>query len=124
MKIVQHKEKIWSLTNADKKFSEFIRGRDKKCFRCGSKKNQLQNSHYWARQYNSTRFEPLNCIALCAWCHTLAPDCWQDDRNHEYERFMMKRLGIKGFEALKKQHLVQIKRRDAILGVMKLLKAK
>jgi hypothetical protein len=125
MKIMtKNKNKVakeWKMYYADKKFSEFIRKRDGKCMRCGKSDRILQNSHYWARQYYSTRFDPQNCIALCAYCHVLAPDCWQDDREKQYEAFMLKRLGKAKFEALKEKHYKPKKRREAILEVMEFL---
>lgn len=59
---------------ADKAFSLWVRTRDKwTCQRCGRKyvppTNSLQCSHFQGRGKEATRFEPLNCDALCYGCH-------------------------------------------------------
>lgn len=76
---------------ADELFSYWIRLRDKKCKRCGSKvgfnakglPNTHDCSHFKGRGKEGTRFEPLNCDTLCMGCHmyfTSQPDehyAWQ-----------------------------------------------
>jgi hypothetical protein len=114
--------KIWTITTADKKFSKYIINRDKVCQRCGKSNRRLTCSHFWVRQHYATRFDPENCVALCVWCHTFDKDNWENDRNGEYEAYMMNKLGDRGFEDLKKRHLKQVKRFDSILGLMKFLK--
>lgn len=116
------KEKIWKLKTADKKFGDFIRARDKKCQRCGRKDRQLQCSHYWDRQWYATRFDPDNCCCLCAWCHIFDKDNWEKDRLKEYEGYMIKKLGKAGYEALAVKHYKPVKKRTAILELMKWLK--
>jgi len=59
---------------ADKAFSLFIRTRDGwNCKRCGKHyeppTNALQCSHFMGRAKEGTRFEPMNCDALCYGCH-------------------------------------------------------
>lgn len=59
---------------ADKYFATWIKNRDNwTCKRCNKKYPEgyqyLQNSHFIGRRKESTRFEPLNCDALCAGCH-------------------------------------------------------
>ena len=115
-------EKIWKLSTADRKFGDFIRKRDKVCQKCGRKDRQLQCSHYWDRQWWATRYDPKNCIALCAWCHTFDKDNWEKDRLKEYEAYMIKKLGKAGFETLKAKHYKEIKKRISILELMKWLK--
>jgi hypothetical protein len=60
---------------ADKYFSLFIRYRDRwTCQRCGTQyevgSQGLHNSHFWSRGRESTRFDPVNCVAHCFHCHT------------------------------------------------------
>ncbi len=59
---------------ADRAFSLYIRTRDGwKCKRCHKQyeppTSALQCSHFQGRGKESTRFEPLNCDALCYGCH-------------------------------------------------------
>ena len=63
------------LDPADIAFSQWIRTRDNwTCQRCGMSytppTNSLQCSHFQGRRKEGTRFEPLNCDALCAGCHS------------------------------------------------------
>lgn len=62
------------LDPADIAFSKYIRTRDGwRCKRCLKQytppTNALQCSHFQGRGKEATRFEPLNCDALCAGCH-------------------------------------------------------
>ena len=121
MKYTPFKEpKAWSIKYADKKFSEWIIGRDKKCQNpnCKTPKSRLTCSHYFVRQHYATRFDPQNCIALCVSCHTFNKDNWENDRLKEYYNFMVKKLGKKAFEELKTRHYKPIKKREAILKLM------
>lgn len=124
MKYKPFKEpKVWSLAYADKKFSYYIRKRDGVCQRCKKEDGkQLECSHYWDRQWYSTRFDPDNCCALHTYCHVFDKDCWEKDRNKEYEAYMRHKLGNKGYNALKDKHLTPKKKRQAIIEVMELLK--
>lgn len=59
---------------ADRAFSLYIRTRDGwKCKRCHRQytppTSALHNSHFQGRGKEATRFEPLNCDALCYGCH-------------------------------------------------------
>ena len=59
---------------ADIKFSEYIRTRDNwRCQRCLKQytppTSSLHCSHFQGRGKEATRFEPLNCDALCMGCH-------------------------------------------------------
>ena len=59
---------------ADHYFSLYIRYRDDwTCQRCLTQYQpvtaSLQNSHFYGRARESTRFDPTNCDALCAGCH-------------------------------------------------------
>lgn len=62
------------LDPADIAFSKWIRTRDQwTCQRCGRQyrppTSSLQCSHFQGRGKEATRFDPLNCDALCAGCH-------------------------------------------------------
>lgn len=62
------------IDQADKLFSLWIRTRDGwTCQRCSNKlsppSNGLHCSHFMGRSKENTRFEPLNCDALCYGCH-------------------------------------------------------
>jgi len=66
------------IDKADTEFSIYIRLRDKKCVRCskvgepdvkGREVVGLDNSHFWSRGRESTRYDPMNCDALCRFCH-------------------------------------------------------
>lgn len=58
----------------DDVFSRLIRARDRwTCQRCGavhaSNSGGLHCSHYWSRRNQGTRFDEMNCVALCYGCH-------------------------------------------------------
>lgn len=62
------------IDTADKAFSLYIRTRDNwTCQRCGKQytppTNALHCSHFMGRGKEGTRFEPMNCDALCYGCH-------------------------------------------------------
>lgn len=103
-KKAQTKSLIWSMAKADAKFSEFIRKRDGKCMRCGKKKskgNPLTCSHFWPRQHKGTRYDPLNCVALC-WmpCHKYH---WEKEKQGAYRDFMLHWLGEDRYQEVKKR---------------------
>ena len=84
----------------DKLFSLMIRERDKHtCVFCGKKKGEvsIQNSHFWGRGCKSLRFEPLNCDALCFYCHYKN----EGNKQTEYREWKIKQLGIKKYNELK-----------------------
>lgn len=62
---------------ADKYMSQWIRLRDMKCVRCGSRVQlnaeglpiSHQASHFMGRRKEATRFEPSNVDTLCTGCH-------------------------------------------------------
>jgi len=85
----------------DKLFSLMIRERDKHtCVFCGKKKEEvsIQNSHFWGRGCKSLRFEPLNCDALCFYCHYKN----EGNKQTEYREWKIKQLGIKKYNELEK----------------------
>lgn len=91
------------LRYTDRRYSDYIRIRDGWiCQRCGrdfsEKKGSLENSHYWGRWHENTRFDNENCIALCKYCH----DLWGHGEGHEdYTAHMIKLLGQDGFDKLR-----------------------
>lgn len=101
------------IDKADRVFSQFIRTRDKICVRCKSKvefRNGLpishQNSHFFGRGKESTRFEPDNCDTLCYACHFL----WGGTDHEAYRRFKIKQLGKERFKHLDVQAHTLVKK--------------
>lgn len=89
---------------ADTIFSNLIRERDNwTCVRCKKKytppTNALQCSHFWGRANKATRFDPLNCDALCYGCHAR----WEGNKQGEYRDFKLKQLGKKKYNELEKK---------------------
>ena len=92
------------ITKEDKIFSKYIRKRDGKCQRCGSlvryndKDEPIShnNSHFITRGNWKVRFNENNCVCLCYPCHQK----WGGDEREEYKKFMIKKLGKKGFQKL------------------------
>lgn len=112
------KTKVWSVTKADKQFSIFIRDRDKKCQRCGTK-NYLTCSHFWVRQHSATRYDPKNCDAVC-WmpCHKYY---WEKEKQGDYKDFKLKQLGKKEYDLLEKRARSTRNRTEAIMEFMALI---
>ena len=109
---------------ADKIFSIFIRRRDKRCVRCFRQGEGelgilgLQNSHFFGRSKESTRFCPENCDSLCYGCHQY----WGSTDREAYRNFKVKQLGEDGFLRLVAQeNLVQKKDRKMSLIICKAL---
>jgi|SRR3990167_531273 len=76
-------------------FSKWIRKRDKFCVTCGAREN-LQAGHFW---HNILDFDEMNINAQCSRCNhflsgNLAP----------YSTYLIKKYGIKEFEALEVRH--------------------
>ncbi len=104
------------LRPADVKFSLYIRYRDGwKC--CFCKKQYypptqgLQNSHFWGRARENTRFDPDNCDALCFSCHQFLGG----DGREEYIAFKKKQLGDKGYTDLKIRAFTYKKKDDKLV---------
>ncbi len=87
------------IDKADALFSEIIRRRDGRCVRCGKTGTGplgivgLQNSHYFGRWKESTRFDPENCDALDFGCHQI----WGSTDREAYRAFKIRQLGERGF---------------------------
>lgn len=105
---IRRKRGEWSTTYADDKFSRFIRQRDGKCLRCHTTEG-LTCSHYHGRGKSATRFDPINCIALCWKCHQE----WEGPKA-EYTTFMIERFGVDEFLALTLRAGQMMKRSDAV----------
>jgi hypothetical protein len=100
---------------ADAKFSIFIRTRDGWCcVRCGKQYQSptagLQNSHFWGRARENTRFDPDNCDALCFSCHQY----WGGDGREDYIEFKKKQLGEEGYKKLKLRAFAYRKKDDKL----------
>lgn len=88
---------------ADHFFSLYVRYRDNwRCQRCLAQyepvTNALHCSHFWGRARESTRFDPVNCVAHCHGCHaffTANPELhrqWKLSQigQAEYDRLMIR----------------------------------
>jgi len=54
----------------DKLFSEVVRMRDNyTCQKCGTRNKHVQCAHIFSRSNLSVRYEPLNALTLCYYCH-------------------------------------------------------
>ena len=111
------------IDRADAEFSKYIRLRDGECVRChrlpsnnveGEPIVGLQNSHYFGRGKESTRFDPDNCDALCFGCHQY----WGSTDREAYREFKVKQLGEKGFKALTLRASLH-KKKDRTLELIK-----
>ena len=88
-------KRLW-VKKLDEAWSTSIRGRDRKCVRCGSV-NHLQAAHIFSRRRRTTRWELLNGIALCYACHIY----WAHREPIDFNDFIKARLGEVDFDMLK-----------------------
>lgn len=86
----------------DEVFSEFIRLRDSengrvRCFICGIPVpwRSSQCGHFIDRDQMSTRFNELNCHAICEHCN-----CYDTNHHYNYERSISGKLGPNVVRAL------------------------
>ena len=85
------------LDKADRIFSLYIRELNGwRCQRCSSDSESLQNSHYFGRAKEGTRFDTDNCDALCFACHQY----WGSTDREAYREYKIKQLGEDGFKLL------------------------
>lgn len=106
------------LDHADIVFSQCIRLRDRKCVRCHSPvelnfqglPKSHQNSHYFGRTREGTRYEPDNCDTLCHGCHRF----WEKEDREAYRHFKVKQLGQKRFDSLHLQSNTYFKKDRAM----------
>jgi hypothetical protein len=109
------------IDRADTLFSWYIRERDGwRCVCCDTqyrrKEQGLQNSHYWSRGNEGTRFDPDNCDALCFGCHRK----WGGDDREKYKEFKLGQLGEERYKVLDiKAHSYSKKDRKMALIVAK-----
>ena len=84
-------------------FSLWIRARDRhtcqRCFR-SVPQVQIQNSHFFTRNARSTRWDPMNCDALCAGCHRY----FEVRKNGEYRDWKIKQLSEPLFKELSQRY--------------------
>ena len=110
------KTTCWTSKKADTEFSKFIRERDKRCFFCPNPATQC--SHYWGRNISATRYNDKNADGICGGCHMRH----EGNKQGLYRDLKIKQLGQKGYDELRKLAFQsRMNRREAILGLMKLL---
>ena len=89
---------------ADSTFSLYIRLRDGKCKKCwklgqpdkdGRLIKGLDNSHFWSRGRENTRFDPENCDTFCRYCHD-----YFGSNPGEYAEWKRKQLGDLAYDQL------------------------
>jgi hypothetical protein len=103
-----------TIRKTDRKFSRYIRGRDRDCVarvRCLGQipfKN-LTCAHFISRRTESTRFDQDNCVTLCRACHLFL-----DDHMDEFSAIMKERLGERGFNLLLIRSETKVCRDDAL----------
>lgn len=102
------------IDKADTAFALYIKELgDWRCKRCGTQydrdeRNSLQNSHYFSRGFESTRFDPDNCDPLCYGCHQY----WGSGDKEGYREYIIHKLGEDGFKRLKIRALVTKVKKD------------
>jgi hypothetical protein len=90
------------LDKRDTLFSKLIRERDgHRCVFCGRSADEikLECSHFWSRANKRTRFDPLNCDALCFSCHLRN----EGNKQGDYRDWKLKQLGEKGYAELEER---------------------
>ncbi len=87
---------------ADTLFSQGIRERDgQTCQFCGAQPlggKGLDNSHFWGRNREGTRFDLENCDAFCKRCHMRLET--EKAVGRDYYNWKLGRLGQERFDAL------------------------
>ena len=104
----RRKKGIWATSTADNYFSKYIRARDQHCLRCKTTED-LTCSHFWGRGHSSTRFDPINNIALCSKCHAE----WEGP-TAEYKEFQRNLIGLENYLALDIKSGTFKKREEAV----------
>lgn len=132
---MSHWQSKTKIDGADRLFSEYIRKRDgNRCKYCGAdgRLAQLDNSHFWGRAKESTRFDDENCDAFCRPCHgRLEGEKGVDRYKHNgvdverprlYRLWKIKQLGPERFAALEvRAHSYKKKDRKLSLLIVKAL---
>ena len=110
------------LDRADTIFSQVIRLRDRVCVRCKSpvifNEKGLpishQNSHFYGRGQEFTRYYLENCDSLCFACHII----WGSRDREDYREFKLRQLGKQGFDLLLLKSKI-LKRKDRKMELIK-----
>lgn len=115
---------LWSMRNADKLFSDYIRQRDNwTCRICGGKFEEkdinLHNSHYYGRSKMSTRFDQDNCVALCFKCHQRV----EKNKKGEYKEYMVQWLGEERLQLLEDKSKMLVNEKQAIENIMQFFRS-
>lgn len=107
----------------DSLFSIYIRNRDNwRCQRCFRQHEEgsrgLQNSHFWGRAHESTRFDPENCDSICHGCHS-----WFHANPQAYSEWKKQKIGARAFKLLEIRARSYKKKDDKLtmLAIRKLL---
>lgn len=97
-------------TALDAAFSDLVRERnDWTCERCGlvdndgrasGKSRRVENSHFYSRRHQSTRFHGDNCDCLCKGCHKY----FTEDNTGQYAVWKRRNLGDTRYELLQDRH--------------------
>lgn len=86
----------------DKKFSEYIRKRDRgMCqynFKCFKGTPGIDCSHFQKRRKESVRYDPQNCDLVCRGCHFFVENHPEGQR--VLEQWKIKQLGEKEYKLL------------------------
>jgi len=80
---------------------------------CGENNSlyKLENSHYWGRGHENTRFDDRNCHSFCFTCHN---KYGHGEKRIEYKEWLIKRLGQDGYDRLQIDANAYKKRDDAM----------
>ena len=108
-----------TIRKSDRLFSEYVRNRDGDCQlrgKCLGHKEyaELQCCHFHSRRKESVRFDPENCVALCAACHSYVDTT--EAGMKAFRDFMLRRLGETGLSMLD-MRAETLKKRDDFLDV-------
>ena len=83
----------------DRLFSRYIRLRDggicQKCHKYLGLTGGLHCSHFHSRRKQSTRYDEMNCVALCFGCHQ-----YFGENRDEYEVWFKDHIGEREFDLL------------------------
>ena len=108
-RLIELGKPLYEKITSDTWFSRCVReGKNNTCERCGKQYSEgrgLQCAHYEGRGNYATRFEPINCFALCYGCHV-----WLDSHRADAEEFYLSKKGRVSLDVLIE------KSRDLMLG--------
>lgn len=109
------------LRKSDTLFSHYIREKNNwTCEICGkfcgenNSLYKLENSHYWGRGHEATRFDEDNCMALCFTCHQRYG---HGEKRDLYKEKMIEKLGQDRFDSLMIQ-ANSYKKRDDLMDLI------